>query len=139
VATFASVPVRSPGATGNFTVANNTTPSALPSPSLYRVTFTAGAPLGQSLNGGIFFGGDNYAVYDAEGYVRPLNYASDANAYNLALTEDQPGLGSGAEGKDVQLTGSGFNITNQPTASVRTLRLAGASNLRVECRFAIYG
>lgn len=129
VTTFGSSPVRLAGATGNFTLANNTTPSALPSPDQYRVTFTSGAPIGQSLNGGIFFGGDSYAAYDSAGYVRPLNYASDANAYSLALTEDQPGLGSGAEGKDVQLTGSGFNITNQPSASIRTLRLAGASNL----------
>lgn len=129
VVTFTAVPIRSAGATGNFTLANSTTPSALPSPDRYRVTFTAGATLGQSIDGGLFFGGDSFAAYDAGGYVRPLNYSSDANTFNIALSEDQPGFGTGAEGRDVQLTGGGFQITNQPTASIRSLRLAGGSNL----------
>lgn len=124
-----AVPVRSAGATGNFTLANNTVPSALPGPDRYRVTFASAPATGQSLNGGLFFGGDNFAAYDTGGYVRPLNYATDSNTFNATLTEDQPGFGAGVEGKDVQLTGGGFSITNQPTTAIRTLRLSGASNV----------
>lgn len=127
---FTAAPTRAAGATGNFIVANNTTPTALPSPATYRVTFTTAPATGQSLDGGVFFGGDNFAAYNpGTGYVRALDYVADTNALNLPLTEDLPAFGISATGRDVQVSGTGFNITNQTTDTIRTLKIASASNV----------
>lgn len=126
---FTAAPTRAAGATGNFIVANATTPTSLPSPATYRVTFTTAPATGQSLDGGLFFGGDNFAAYHSgAGYVRALDYIADSNALNLPLTEDLPAFGS-ATGRDVQVSGTGFNITNQTTDTIRTLKIASASNV----------
>jgi len=125
--TFASAPTRVAGATGDFTILPAT---GGPSPSAYKVVFTSAPTTGQSLDGGIFFGGDAFAAYDPSGYVRALNYSSDSNAIAVSLTANQASLG-GLTGLDVQLTGTG-NITDQQTLSVRTLNIAGSNNLTID-------
>ena len=123
--TFASAPTRLPGATGDFTLVTATDPSK------FKVVFTAVPTTGQSLDGGIFFAGSDFAAYDATGhYVRALNYATDSNALSVALAADQATLGT-ITGKDVQLIGTG-NITDQGTDTVRTLKIAGANNLTLD-------
>ena len=131
--TFETAPVRSPGATLNVTLANTTAGTAA-TPDLFSVQFysnpwTAGA----SVDGGIYYSGygaAEFATYASAGYLRPLSYAGtpDANTLNVVLSADQATLGAGA-GQDVQLGGTAGSVTAQPTASLRTLKIAGANNL----------
>lgn len=114
--TLSTAPTRASGATGNFTL-NGTT-----DPTLYKVVITSGATGGQSLNGGIYFGGSSFAAYAAEGYVRGLDYALDSNGLNVVSGAT---LGV-ATNRDVQLSGT---VSAQGTDVLRTLRIAGAYDL----------
>jgi autotransporter-associated beta strand protein len=123
--TFAAAPTRLAGATGNFTLLVATDPSK------YKVVFNTVPATGQSLDGGIFFQGSDFAAYDPTGhYVRALSYGTDSNTVNVALTSSQASLGT-ITGKDVELDGTG-SITDQGTDSARTLKIAGANNLTLD-------
>jgi autotransporter-associated beta strand protein len=115
---FAAAPTRAAGATANFILTNTS------SPSTYRVSFTTAPTLGQSINGGVFFAGDTFAAYDAAGYVRSLNYTTDTNGFDVPLTEDVATIGFAATGKDVQLGGSSFKVTDQTSDTIRSLCIA---------------
>jgi autotransporter-associated beta strand protein len=70
---------------------------------------------------GTFFGGSNYAWYDASGFVRAINYASDTSAATTAGSTT--GLPTGSY---LQMTGP---VTGQTTATISTINISGANNL----------
>ncbi len=110
--TFASLTARTPGATGNFTVGGTGS-----SASVNKVIFTSAPATGTMLDPGLYFGGTNFASYDAGGFVRALA-TSDANSASVAA-----GATMGAvSGKDVFLNGA---ITAQTDLSVNSLNITG--------------
>jgi autotransporter-associated beta strand protein len=108
---------RSAGATGNITTGgtNNTT-------ALNKVTLTNAPTPGTFLNQGLFVNGDNYAAYDASGYLRALAYGSDTNASAIAGGATM----ASANGKHVNLNGA---ISAQTTESIQSLRIASNFDL----------
>lgn len=120
--TFASMGARPAGASVNFVTTggvNGTTNK------IVLTQFPAGTttPTAALLNKGVFFGGSDYAAYDALGFVRALNYGTDANT--VAVIASGTTLGVDDITKSVSLSG---DITAQTTAAVNTLKL-GANNL----------
>ncbi len=119
--TFGSMAARVAGATGNFSLATNTTASQ----NTIVLTSTANAPLNNSGSNdrGLFFGGTEFARYDTtNGYFRAVTYGTDINA--LAVKVSAATLGAVDATKDVKISG---NITAQTTALVNTLNLAGSN------------
>jgi fibronectin-binding autotransporter adhesin len=109
--TMAGLNARAAGSTGNFVTTggvNGTT---------NRLVLATGS--GNLLNPGIFFGGSNYAAYDATGFVRGIAYGTDAGSVTTAG-------GASVSGTYVQLTG---NVTAQSTATFATVNFAGSPNL----------
>jgi len=122
--TLAAAPVRLAGATGNFTLVTATDPTK------FKVTITTAPVTGQSIDGGIFYNGADFAAYDNSGYLRALNYGTDSNATTVGLNGDQPTLGA-VTGKDVQISGTGA-ITAQTTDTFRTLKISGSGALTLD-------
>ena len=121
--TFASMGARPAGASVNFVTSGGVNGT---SNKIAITQFPAGTatPTAALLNKGVFFGGSNYAAYDALGFVRALIYGgTDANA--PATIASAATLGLDDITKNVAISG---DITAQTTASVNTLKL-GASNL----------
>jgi len=121
--TFASMGARPAGASVNFVTTGGVNGT---SNKIAITQFPAGTatPTAALLNKGVFFGGSNYAAYDALGFVRALIYGgTDANA--PATIASAATLGLDDITKNVAISG---DITAQTTASVNTLKL-GASNL----------
>jgi autotransporter-associated beta strand protein len=109
--TFASLAARGAGATGNFSLATNTTASE----NKIVLTSTTNAPLSNSGsdNSGIFFGGTDYARYDMSNlYLRAASYGSDTNANALVSGTT---IGTVTSATDVKLNG---NITAQTTKGI---------------------
>jgi autotransporter-associated beta strand protein len=67
--TIPSLPARSAGATLNFTLAGTGVTGGT-STGKYQVVLTASPATGQALDGGIYYGGGNFAAYD------PANYSN---------------------------------------------------------------
>lgn len=67
--TFASLGTRGGGAVANFISGGSTDTAS-------KITFTTAPTAGQLIDKGYYFGGSNFAAYDAAGYVRALNYAT---------------------------------------------------------------
>lgn len=110
--TFASLVARTAGATGNFVVsggANGTT---------NKIVLTAQAT--GFINQGTFFNGADYAYYDAGGFVRGINYGTDASTATVGTGATIGALSA----NHVQVTGL---ITAQTTLSINTLKLSGAN------------
>ena len=119
--TFASMPARPVGATGNFTLATNTTAAS----NKIVLTDTTNAPLNNSgsNNPGLFFGTSEYARYDTtNNYFRAVTYGTDTNAPAIVATGTTIGTTSSAT--DIKVSG---NITAQTTTSVNTLNLAATT------------
>ena len=75
--TFDSLATRTAGASGNLSLAVNTT-STGGTPN--KIVFTTPPTASQMIDKGEFFNGADYAVYDSGGYLRAMNYGSgDAN------------------------------------------------------------
>ena len=114
--TFGSLAARAVTATANFTLATNTSSTGL-TPNKIVFTDTTNVPLaGGSNDPGIFFGGANYARYDAAGFVRAVAY--DDTEAPAALTG--PGvttLGATTAATDVQFTGSARATTTPGVVS----------------------
>ena len=120
--TFASLASRAVGSTGNFIASGGTNGTT----NKIALTSTTNAPVSTgSNNPGLFFGGTEYARYDAGGYFRAATYGTDTNALATVAT----GLTIGTVGatKDVKITGA---ITGQTTDSVNTINL-GANNFTI--------
>ncbi|MDZ4782669.1 MAG: autotransporter-associated beta strand repeat-containing protein [Planctomycetia bacterium] len=110
---------RTSGATGNFTVAGAGSTAAL-----NQVKFASPPAAGQFLDAGLYFGGNNYAAYDAGGFVRAIVYGTDTNTATSAA-----GVTLGANtGRDINQTGI---ISAQTTDTINSLRIAGAFNLTI--------
>ena len=120
---FSTAPTRAPGATGNFTLVGTTFAQT------YKVVFTNAPTVGSAINGGLFFGGNDFAAYDSVGYLRALDYTKDTNTFDTGLTESQGNFGPNVGGRDVQVSGSAYAILNQGTESIHTLKIAGANNI----------
>lgn len=103
---------RNVGATVNYVVSGGTNGTS------NRINLVSGAT--GFVDRGTFFGGSSYAWKTAGGFLRGINYGSDAGAVTTAGTAS---LGNTTH---VQATG---NITAQNSATFSTLRLSGASNL----------
>ena len=123
--TFAAAPTRELGATGRFTLAG-TTPLAT-----FKVAFATAPQAERSLNGGLYFGDKDFAAYDGNGFVRPINYPADAGALDVALIDNAATFGAAAD-KDVQLSGGTFAIQAQGPATLRTLKISGSHNITLE-------
>jgi autotransporter-associated beta strand protein len=110
--TFSSLATRTAGASGNFIVTNGANGTT------NKIVLT-GASAG-FMDRGLFFGGSNYAFYDATGYVRAPVYGTDSGFVTSA------GGASIASASHQQITGA---LTAQNTASFDTLRVGGAFNV----------
>jgi|GEM_PF-916338 len=120
--TFASIGSRATGSTGNFIASGGTNGTT----NKIALTSTTNAPVSTgSNNPGLFFGGSEYARYDAGGYFRAATYGTDTNA--LATVATGLTIGTVDATKDVKITGA---ITAQTTASVNTINL-GANNFTI--------
>lgn len=111
--TFASLAARGVGATGNFVTfggSNGTT---------NKIVLT-GQTANAFLSQGLFFGGSSYAWNDAGGFVRALNYGTDAGAATSA------GGSSLAGTAHQQITGE---VTAQQSATFTTLNLSGNNGM----------
>jgi len=119
--TFASIAARTAGATGNFTLATNTT-STGGTPNKIVFTSTTNVPLASGSNDrGLFFGGTGYARYDATGFIRATNYSGDTNATSVSGAD----IGVVTAISDVGLSDA---ITDQTDATANTINL-GVNNL----------
>ncbi len=115
--TFSSLSARAAGATGSFvqngTGANNT-----------KIVLTGQAA--GFMNQGLFFtdgfGNNNFAYYDAGGFVRGINYGVDANTATQAGSA--AGIAPANANKHVRVTA---DVTGQGNLTVLTLNLAGSS------------
>ncbi len=112
VLSFSSLSSRSAGATGNFSVSGGTNGSD------NKITIS-GISTG-FLDRGLFFGGSNYAFYDASGYLRAPVYGTDSGFVTSAATT------SIASATHQQITGA---LSAQNSASFTTLKIAGAFNV----------
>lgn len=116
--TFQTMATRVAGATGNFTVAGTGS-----SASVDQVVFSTPPATNQFLNAGLYFGGTDFAVYDATsaGYVRAINYTTDTN---VGISAGGATLGATVTGKDLQLGTAA--VSAQTTVSINSLKIAGA-------------
>ena len=102
---------RAVGSTGNFVTSGGSNGTT------NRIVLTTGS--GNLLNPGIYYNGSNFAAYDSTGFVRGINYGTDAGSTTSAG-------GSTVSGSFVQITG---DVTSQNTATFTTLNVSGSSNL----------
>ncbi len=106
--TFSSLAAVTPGATGNFVVNGGTN-------GVDNKIVLTNATLDSFLGKNLFFGGSNFAWYDAGSFVRGIKYGFDAGS--VTSTGDVS-----LSGTYVQATGA---VTAQATATFTTLNLAG--------------
>lgn len=113
--TFSSLGGRSTGGTGNFVVSGGTNGST-------NSIVLTGAAAGQLLDRGLYFGGSNYAAYDAAGYARAYT-TGDADAVSSPAAAT---LGTVTAASNAFVTGA---ISAQTTASVNTINIGAANNV----------
>jgi autotransporter-associated beta strand protein len=125
---FTGLLTRANGAAGNLNLGNS-------APAGYRFIFTSGSiPRDRFLNGGVYYEGADFAVADTLSTVgaRALNYDTDVNVANAALSSSVLSLAIGAGGsvnaRDVRLGGTGA-VTAQSTETIHSLKIAGANNV----------
>jgi autotransporter-associated beta strand protein len=110
--TFSSLAARGVSATGNFVVSGGSNGTT------NKIVLSSGAVTG-FLDKGLFFGGSNYAAYDATGYVRGLAYGTDTNAAatDTITASNHVQLTSSVSGRtgdtllSLNLSGGGVNYT----------------------------
>ncbi len=112
VLTFASR-TRAPGATGNFVVSGGTA-------ATNKIVLT-GTTANAFIDQGTFFGGSNYAWYDAAGFVRGINYGTDSGTIVSSTTTNITGTTSST---NLLLTGSLTAVLN---SAYSTINLSGAN------------
>jgi autotransporter-associated beta strand protein len=119
---FASLAARVAGGTLNFKVAG--TPGTNGTDS--KIWFASGPTASVFLDQGTFFDGSAYAAYDATGYLRAMNYASDNASGGASVGSATDFTAAGANGKHVDLTGS---ISGAITESIKSLRIGGTNGV----------
>jgi autotransporter-associated beta strand protein len=107
--TFASLAARAAGATGNFVVTNGTNGTT------NKIVLT-GRPTG-FIDQGTFFGGSNYAYYDAGGFIRGINWGVDPGSITTSGGNGLPSTNF------VQITG---DVTAQAGATFKVVNIAGS-------------
>ena len=114
--TFSNVIARTAGATANFISGGAGSSGGTSATNKISFSQIAGAAptTGAFLDKGYFFGGADFAAYDAGGFIRALAYGSDTNA----VTADTITLN-----KHVKLDGS-WTPANQNTITLLSLNLA---------------
>jgi fibronectin-binding autotransporter adhesin len=111
---FAGIASRPDGATADFVTSGGSNGTT------NKISLT-GAAANSFVDPGVFFGtgsGLNFAFNDAAGFLRAINYGSDAGSVK------NPG-GSSVAGTYVQTTGP---ISAETSATLKTLNISGASN-----------
>ena len=121
--TFGSYTARGAGTTANIVSTGGT----LGTTNIIKFTSTTGLTASALIDKGLFFNGADYAVYDATGYLRAFNYASDTGFLDVNLAADQTTLGTITSTSNVQLRGTG-NITAL-TGTLNTLKISGSHTL----------
>lgn len=116
--TFSSLGSRGTGATGNFVTSAGTNGTT------NKIVIT-GATTGQLLDRGLYFGGSNYAAYDAVGFARAYT-TTDADAVSSPAAAT---LGTVTAASNSFVTGA---ITAQTTASVNTMNIVAANNITLD-------
>jgi len=118
---FSSLTVPVTGSTLNVAVTGTGSTAAI-----NEVSFTAAPTAGQFIDGHLFFGGTEFAVYDSLGFLRALSYGTDKDSTGT-ITSVSVGatttLGAGATGANVNLTGA---LSAQVTQTVESLKISGA-------------
>ena len=122
--TFSNLVARAAGATGNFVAAGgDSTTNKIVLTKIAGVTPTTGTLLDK----GYFFGGANYAAYDATTLsLRAFDYGADSGA---VIAPAAATLGAVASTSNVQMTGA---ISAQTTAAVNTVNVSGAFDLTLD-------
>lgn len=116
---------RAKGATGNFV--DNFPDQGHNAPNNGTVNkFVLNGQATGFIDPGIFYGGSNYATFDAAGYVRGINYGVDANS--LISPGGQTMTGVLTSSSNVELSGA---ITQQASTTINTLNL-GANSLTLD-------
>ncbi|CAN5342116.1 hypothetical protein BH09VER1_BH09VER1_27600 [soil metagenome] len=110
--TFSSLAARAAGATGNFIVSGGTNGAT------NKIVLT-GVTTDSFINSGIYYNGSNFAWNDAAGYVRGINYGTDAGSSTFGAT-------TSVSGTYVQVTGA---ISAQASGTITTLNIAGNNNV----------
>jgi len=111
VLALTSLGARTAGATGNFSVSGGTNGT--------DNKITVGGAATGFIDQGTFFGGANYAFYDATGYLRAPVYGTDAGYATSGTTTSVSGVAH------QQVTGA---ISAQGTATFTTLNIRNTAN-----------
>ena len=109
--TFSSLTARTAGNTGIVSISGGTNGAN------NKIVITGQAA--GFIDQGTFYGGGNYAYDDPAGYLRGINYGSDAGSFAYAG-------GTSLTGTYVQTTGA---VSAQATAAFATLNISGAYNV----------
>ena len=120
---FASLSARVVGGTLNFKVAGAPGINGTDS----KIWFTAGPAAGTFIDQGTFFGGSAYAINDATGYLRAMNYTSDIDAASVGASATDF-TAAAVTGKHVDL-GSGSSISAGITENIKSLRIGGTNGV----------
>jgi autotransporter-associated beta strand protein len=116
---FSSLGARAAGATGNFVNGNDIAGGGVGNSGTSGFVLS-GVTANSFINYGDFYEGANYAWNDGAGFVRAINYTSDAGAAT------NTGGSSGLSGSTYQqITGS---VSGQNSATFTTIKLTGSSN-----------
>ncbi len=117
--TFSSLQPRTAGATGNFVLGGGTagTPGNPGTAGTNNIVLTGQAT--GFIDQGTFFGGSNYAFYDAGGFVRGINWGVDAGSTTVA------GGNNLTSGLYAQTTGA---ITAQGTDNFAVINIVNTAN-----------
>lgn len=110
--TFSSLAARTAGATGNFIVSGGTN-------GVTNKIVLTGVTADSFVNSGIYYNGSNFAWNDTAGYVRGINYGTDAGSATFGAT-------TSVSGTYVQVTGA---ISAQASGTINTLNVVGNNNL----------
>ncbi len=113
--TFTSLAARAIGATANFVINGGTNGST-------NKIVLSGQAANAFINQGLYFNGADFVWNDAGGFVRAINYGSDAGAVTSTTT------GSQTATAHLQVS---TNIVGQGTATFTTIKIVGANSLRV--------
>ena len=120
---FASLAARVAGGTLNFKVAG--TPGTNGTDS--KIWFTTGPTVSTFIDQGTFFGGSGYAINDATGYLRAMNYASDTDGASVGASSTDFTTAA-VNGKHVDLGTTG-SISAGITESIKSLRIGGTNGV----------
>jgi len=119
--TFASLPTNNIGSSVNFVFGG--TPGVNGTDSKIVITGQAAGFLSGTTKDYRFFNGGDFVWYDAGGFIRGINYGSDASTATSGGT-----VFTGGSGVHQEVTGT---IASQSGVTLKTLKIKGASDITV--------